>query len=232
MSVSFRRALALLSSIFVIAAVCSAQPKLVLEKQEIDLGTVYNGTIVKARVKLTNGGTDRLFIQSIRTSCGCTTVKQPKTELKPGEADVLEIEFNSAGFRGPVTKYVHIETNDPANQNVSVSFTTTVKEEMEPVNKSTLLWFGDLAVGKPASLTYTLRNIGDSKISIKKVTKVYPKLTVQYDKKTVAPGDTVVVTVSATPNRPGYFNETVTLETDSKNQSHVPIRISYVGVTR
>ena len=226
-----RRALALVG-ILVFATVCTAQPKLVVEKQEMDLGTVYNGAIAKARVKLTNGGTDRLFIESIRTSCGCTTVKQPKTELKPGESDFLEVEFNSSGFRGIVTKYIHIESNDPANQYISVSFTTNVKEEMEPVNRFSLVWFGDLPVGKLASLTYTLKNIGGSRISIKKVNKVYPKLNVEYDKKTVAPGDSVVVTISVTPNKPGYFNEAITLETDSKNQSHVPIRISYVGVTR
>jgi len=226
-----RRALALVG-ILVFATVCTAQPKLVVEKQEMDLGTVYNGAIAKARVKLTNGGTDRLFIESIRTSCGCTTVKQPKTELKPGESDLLEVEFNSSGFRGIVTKYIHIESNDPANQYISVSFTTNVKEEMEPVNRFSLVWFGDLPVGKLASLTYTLKNIGGSRISIKKVNKVYPKLNVEYDKKTVAPGDSVVVTISVTPNKPGYFNEAITLETDSKNQSHVPIRISYVGVTR
>ncbi len=232
MLVPVRRGFAFLISVTLIAAICQAQPKLVLEKQEFDLGAVYNGNIVKASLKLTNGGTDRLFIQSIRTSCGCTTVKQPKTELKPGESDVLEVEFNSAGFRGEVTKYVHIETNDPSNQYVSVSFKTMVKEEMEPVNKFSLLWFGDLQVGKPASLTYTLKNVGASKISIKKVKKVYAKLAVGYDKKTVSPGDTVVVTVSVTPNKAGYFNEAFTLETDSKNQPHVPIRVAFVGVNR
>lgn len=226
------RASALVGCILLAATLSAAQPKLVLEKKEIDLGTVYNGALVKARLKLTNGGTDRLIIRNVRTSCGCTTVKQLKGELKPGESDELEIEFNSSGFRGTVTKYVHIETNDPANQYVSVTFTTNVKEELEPVNRFSLVWFGDLSIGKPASLTYTLKNVGNSKVSIRKVSGVYPKMTVDYDKKAVAPGDTVVVTVSVVPGRVGYFNETIMLETDSKNQPHVPIRVSYVGVNR
>ena len=229
---SVRRQLILFGCILFVATLCTAQPKLVLEKQEIDLGTVYNGAIVKARIKLTNGGTDRLMIESIRTSCGCTTVKQPKTELKPGETDALEVEFNSSGFRGTVKKYIHIETNDPANQYVSVTLSTNVKEELEPINQFKFLWFGDLAIGKSSTLTYTLKNIGNSKMSIKNVRKVYDKLSVEYDKKTVAPGDTVVVRVSVIPSRVGYFNEAFTLETDSKNQPHVPILVTFVGVNR
>lgn len=228
----FRRAFAHFAAFIFLGVLCSAQPKLVLKNQEVDLGTVYNGAIVKARLALTNGGTDRLVIQSIRTSCGCTTVKQPKEDLKPGESDTLEVEFDSAGFRGPVTKYVHIETNDPANQYVSVTLKTMVKEVLEPVNKFSLLWFGDLAVGKESTLTYSLRNISDSKVSIRNVRKVYPKLNVAYDKSAVLPGDTVAVSVSVTPDRKGFFNETFMLVTNSKKQPRVPIRISYVGVSR
>jgi hypothetical protein len=229
---TLRRSSALAGCFLLITALCAAQPKLVLEKKVIDLGTVYNGAVVKAHLKLTNGGTDRLVIQSIRTSCGCTTVKQPKEELKPGESDVLEVEFNSTGFRGTVTKYVHIETNDPANQYVSVTFKTNIKEELSSLTQFSFVWFGDVQIGKSATLTYPLKNVGSSKITIRKVEKVYPKLTVGYDKKTVAPGDTIVVTVSVVPDRVGYFNETFILETDSKNQPRVPIRLSLVGVNR
>lgn len=229
---TLRRTSVLIGWVVLIAALCAAQPKLVLEKKEIDLGTVYNGAVVKARLKLTNGGTDRLMIQSIRTSCGCTTVKQPKEELKPGETDELEIEFNSAGFRGTVTKYVHIETNDPANQYVSVSFKTTVKEELQSLSQFSMVWFGDLPIGQSATLTYPLKNISGSKISIRKIEKVYPKLSVEFDKKSAAPGDTILIKVTVIPEKAGYFNEAFMVETDSKNQPHVPVRVSFVGVKR
>lgn len=229
---SVRQLWILLGCIVFFFGLSAAQPKLVLEKQEIDLGSVYNGTIVKARVKLTNGGTSTLTIESIRTSCGCTTVKQPKEELKPDEADMVEVEFNSANIRGTVKKYIYIETNDPTNRYATVTLTISIKEELEPVNSVKFIWFGDVSIGKSATLTYTLKNAGESKISIKGVSKVYEKLTVEYDKATVAPGDTVVVRVSVVPNRVGYFSETFTLNTDSKKQPKVPILLSLVGVNR
>ena len=46
----------------------------------------------------------------------------------------------------------------------------------------------------------------------------------------VMQGIFLVITVSVIPNRIGYFNEAFTLETNSKNQPHVPLRVSYVGV--
>lgn len=210
----------------------TGQPKLVLEKQEIDLGTIYNGATVKARVKLTNGGSNALMVESIRTSCGCTTVKQPKEELKPNESDMVEVEFNSSGIRGDVKKYVYIETNDPVNRYTTVTLSVSIREELEPVSSVKFIWFGDVAVGKPAKLTYTLKNIGESKISIKGVGKAYEKLAVEYDKSTVSPGDSVVVSVSVVASRVGYFSETFTLNTDSKKQPKVPILYSFVGVNR
>src|SRR5512146_1396532 len=98
-----------------------AQPKLVLDKQEVSLGTVYNGAIVKAKIKLTNAGSAPLAIRSVRPSCGCTTVRQPKDSLGPGQSDYLEVQFNSTGFRGKAVKYVNIESNDPTNQYATIT---------------------------------------------------------------------------------------------------------------
>ena len=81
-----------------------AQPKLTVEKNTIDLGTIYNGMVKKARIVIKNTGKDSLRILGVQTSCGCTTAKQPKGTLKPGESDAVEIEFNSTGWKGKVTK--------------------------------------------------------------------------------------------------------------------------------
>jgi len=209
-----------------------SQPKLTLEHREVDLGTVYNGGIVKAKVKLQNTGKGTLRILNIRTSCGCTAVKHPKSELAPGESDQLEVDFNSTGFRGKTVKYIGIETNDPSSQYVSITLTADVREELQPVNNYSLLWFGDVPIGRRVEQTYALKNVTKSRISIKGVSKQYPKLTVSFDKKTVAPADSIVLTVSVSPEKTGYMNESFFVETDSKNQPRVPVRVSFVGVAR
>jgi len=213
-----------------VAMTCMAQPKLVLAKANINNGTVYNGTVVKTKVKFSNGGDSKLIINGVRTSCGCTTVREPKKELAPGESDYLEVQFNSSGFRGEVVKYINIESNDPTNQYATIKMTTEVKEELQPTNRFSLLWFGDIPVGKQMKQTYTLQNISASPIAIKKVKKTHSQIMVTYNKRVVAPSDSVVITVSVVPSRMGYTNEEFTLETNSKNQPHVPVRVAYVGV--
>ena len=225
-------AAALLALMVVMGTAALGQPKISLKSNSIDLGTVFNGDTVRARIAITNTGTDRLIISGIRTSCGCTTVKEPKSELKPGESDEAEVEINTAGFRGQVTKLVHFETNDPVNPYVSVEFTAVVKEELEPINDFSLIWFGDIPVGTEATKTYALKNVAERAISIKEISGTPPGLKVQYDKKRIAPGDSVVVMITATPAKVGYHNEVFTLNTTGKHQPHVPIRIAYIGVRR
>jgi hypothetical protein len=207
-----------------------SQPKLSLTGREIDLGRVFNGQVVKATIPLKNTGSLPLKIVRISTSCGCTTVKQPEDEIPPGKTDILEVEFNSTGFRGKAVKHVFIETNDQENQYVSVTLSAEIVEELAPVQNSALIWFSDVPVGKSAKQTYALKNISANSVSIRGVQTASRVVKVSYDKKSLAPNDTLALTVTVQPEKPGYVMETLYIETDSKNQNRVPVRVSLVGV--
>lgn len=209
-----------------------SQAKLALDSQEIDLGEMYNGEVVKARIALKSAGKSPLRIVRISTSCGCTTVKQPQGDIPPGKTDFLEVEFNSAGFRGKAVKYVYIETNDPENQYASVTLSALIREELQPVQNNTLIWFGDVPVGKKAEQTYALKNISSNIIEIRSITASHKSLSVTFDKKEVPPEGTVTFVVSVTPEKTGYLNETFYVETNSKHQKKVPVRVSLMGVQR
>lgn len=207
-----------------------SQAKLALESQEIDLGEMYNGEVVKARIALKSAGKSPLKIVRISTSCGCTTVKQPQGDILPGKTDFLEVEFNSSGFRGKAMKYVYIETNDPDNQYTSVTLSALILEELQPVQNNTLIWFGDVPVGKKAEQTYALKNISPNALEIRTVTTSQKSITVTFDKKKIPPGATVTFTVGVTPEKTGYLNESFFVETNSNYQKRVPVRISLMGV--
>lgn len=209
-----------------------SQAKLALTEREIDLGKIYNGQIVKAAIPLKNTGSSGLKVIRISTSCGCTTVRQPEGEIPPGRTDLLEVEFNSAGFRGRATKYVFIETNDPGNQYVSVTLSAEIVEELAPVGNSSLVWFSDVPVGATAQQTYVLKNISGRRLTIRGIRSPNKDIRASYDRKVLAPQDTVSLTFTVQPAKPGYVMETVYVETDSKNQSSVPVRVSLVGVSR
>ena len=215
---------------FVVTAPAGAQPKLSIEKNEIDLGIVYSGSIAKTSIALKNIGKDPLKIFSIRTSCGCTKVKDPKPTLAPGESDALVVEFNSSGFRGRLDKFIDIETNDPVNQYASITVVADVREELQPTNNFSLLWFGDVPLGKKVEQTIAFRNVTNRPITIKNHALSTPEMSINYARKTVSPADSLVVTVSVVPYRNGFHTESFVLETDSKNQSHVSMRVRFVGV--
>ncbi len=222
----------ILLSLIVLLCSCPlvAQPKLVLGTEKIDLGVLYNGTIKTAEIKLTNAGKDTLKIVSIQPSCGCTTVRQPKSALAPGESDVVKVEFNSAGFRGPSTKYVNITTNDPAKPYVTVTLTAEVKEELQPTGNSSVLWLGTVPMGKTMSQNLTFKNLSDKPIKIKGVASKNPIITAQFEPASVQPSGQLKVTFTVKSEKEGYVNEELFIETDSKNQPRVPVRISFVGV--
>ena len=108
----------LILTILVLGIVFS-QPKLSLNTLEVDLGTLYSGMKKQGRIKFTNIGNDTLRIYSVQPSCGCTTIKQPKSILLPSESDIVDVEFNSSGYHGKVEKHITISSNDPLSGNVS-----------------------------------------------------------------------------------------------------------------
>lgn len=211
------------------AGLSEAQPKISLDKKEIDLGVTYNGEVKKARITLKNSGKEILKVLGVQTSCGCTAVKQPKSELKPGESDVVEVEFNSTGFRGKITKHVNIQTNDPATPNVSIALMTDVIDELSPVNNSSVVWLGSLPIGKVIEHTMGFKNVSGKVMALKGFTSTSPAVTVEFDKKAVLPSDTVVITIKVKSEKADYISEQVMLQTDSKKQAQVPMRVTYIG---
>jgi hypothetical protein len=207
-----------------------SQPKLSLNKPEVDLGIIYSGMKKHGKIELTNIGNDTLRIYSIQPSCGCTTVKQPKGILLPFESDVAEVEFNSSGYSGKVEKHITITTNDPLYQNVTVKLIADVKQEIECTNHSSLMWLGNIVLGKTLVQETSLKNISDHKIKIKSFTTSSSSLNVTLERKMLNPNDTLNVQITVKPEKLGYGSDHFTVETDSKNQPFVEIRASYVCV--
>jgi len=207
-----------------------AQAKLEVSNETIDLGVLYNGQKVRTELSLKNAGNQPLQILGVRTSCGCTTVRKPKDLLKPGDSDVVEVEFNSTGFRGTYTKYVYIESSDPASPYTTVTLKAEVREELTSAPKPSIVWLGSIAVQSSGRTSIPLRNISDHPIQLRKITGLPKDVSVTYDKKLIQPSDSVRLTVNVTAKREGYATVLFHVQTDSNNQPEVPLRVSYMGV--
>ena len=106
----------------------AGKPKLVVEKQTVDLGSVKEDAKVDAVFLLENTGDANLVIERVRTSCGCTTVKLSEEEktIPAGGKQAVTARFNTKGRSGKQKKYVTITSNDPEQPTLKLTLTAEV----------------------------------------------------------------------------------------------------------
>ena len=213
----------------IIPSLLATQPKASLEKDSIEFGTIYAGDVKSGKISLKNIGNKPLEILQVTPSCGCTTTKQPTTPIAAGKSDVIEITFNSSGFRGEIHKQVYISTNDPNSPSLMVNMTGVIKEDFEPTGQSGLLWMSVVQIGKPVEQTATWKNISGKPITVRNVTTDSKQLALRWEKKIVPPSETYSVSFVLTPTKENYQTDTFTLETDSPHQRFVVEKISFIG---
>lgn len=216
---------------FIIANIVLSQPKLSVDKYEIDLGTIYNGEKKDGKIVLKNIGTDTLRILYVGASCGCTTVKSPKEFLLPGQSDEIDFEFSPFGILGKVEKSINITTNDPASQYVAVRIIAEIKEVLQSIIGSNTLYIIENAViKKPVTKRMTMKNVSGLPMSILGDSLSSTSMSVTMDKKSLQPNDTLNVDVTVVPDKLGLSNETLYIVTDFKTYPLIEIKITIFGI--
>ncbi|MCF8241601.1 MAG: DUF1573 domain-containing protein [Melioribacteraceae bacterium] len=104
------------------------QPKMLIGRNSYDFGTVKEGEVVKVTVNFKNAGNDKLIINNVRTSCGCTAALLSSKEIQPGEQGSLKIELDTSGRNGKFTRTITMFTNDPDHRQQTITlFANIVK---------------------------------------------------------------------------------------------------------
>jgi hypothetical protein len=80
-----------------------------------DFGTVKEGPVYSHDFLLHNSGDKELNILSTTTSCGCTVPSITDKVLAPGQQTRIKVEFNSKGYKGKVTQFVYVNTDNEQN---------------------------------------------------------------------------------------------------------------------
>ena len=101
------------------------KPKMKFDKEVHDFGKITQGDRVTCVFKFTNVGGNDLIISSANGSCGCTVPDYPKQAIRPGEDGDINVQFNSEGKSGIVSKTVTLVTNCEPNTTV-----LTIKAEI------------------------------------------------------------------------------------------------------
>ena len=105
---------------------CFALPNCFSQKQNVvkikatgpyswDFGKVKEGKILKHNFILKNDSPRILTIKDIYTSCGCTVAKVKDKIILASRSTIVEIQFNTGGYSGPIEQYVYIHTDNLDN---------------------------------------------------------------------------------------------------------------------
>lgn len=93
-------------------------PELTFETKEHDFGKLSEGDKVSFDFRFSNTGEAPLIITEVKASCGCTTPQWPKGVIKPGDTNMITVEYNSKGRPGEFSKGIVVTSNTYPNQTV------------------------------------------------------------------------------------------------------------------
>lgn len=95
-----------------VAGWVSAQPKIVFDKTDQNMGTFKEADgIQTATFDFTNKGTTPLILNAVNASCGCTTPEWTRQPVAPGARGYVKVSYNPAGRPGAFSKTVSVQSN-------------------------------------------------------------------------------------------------------------------------
>ena len=86
-------------------------PVMKFAEAEFDFGDIKPNSTVRHTFTFTNVGKSPLLIEDATASCGCTTPSWTKEPVAPGATGTMEVQFDSRGKQGIVSKQVAVRAN-------------------------------------------------------------------------------------------------------------------------
>jgi hypothetical protein len=119
----------LLSGSFIFA---DKGPKIKFKEESWDFGKMKQGKVLTHIFVFKNEGDETLKIERVKTSCGCTAALLSKKEIAPGEEGEIKLTYNTRGFEGKNTKYIDVESNDPAQPRRRIAVSVEIEVPPRP----------------------------------------------------------------------------------------------------
>jgi len=193
----------------------ASKARIKFESDTFDFGSIPRGSTVVHTFKFRNAGEDTLHITSVRPTCGCTTAPLSSDRIAPGEEATIKAYFNSQKFNGRVTKQIYVNSDDPINPYLKVSFKATINDPLLPISMAPLeADFGSIKSGSPSQMKITLTNSNDTPCAITLIDdsaagfiRTTPAST------TVRPHETAEIVLDLTPQSiSGELKESITFD--------------------
>jgi len=147
-------------------------PEIAFSEELWDFGVINQEEVVTHVFEVRNLGETELVISKVRSSCGCTAALVSSSEVAPGSSSEIKVIFNSSGFRGKISKYIYVESNDPDEPVSKLTITATVEAPPQPIIE--LIedsWdFGLVTEGERPTYTLSVLNTGEQELLLSKIT--------------------------------------------------------------
>lgn len=126
-ALSFFLAASLVAATSVEAQKKSGGPRMEIEPEEYDFGSVQQDEKLVHEFAIHNTGDEVLEIRRISTTCGCTAALTADKSVAPGESTTLRVTLETRKYRGTIERSVSVASNDPRRVH-----TVHVKAFVEP----------------------------------------------------------------------------------------------------
>ena len=101
-------------------------PNLSMNIKEVDFGEVVEGEVKSTQLSMLNKGNSDLIISDVKVSCDCTVASLSTKNLSPNEVGFLNIQFDSKGRFGEITRTVTLYTNEKNNPEETIVISANV----------------------------------------------------------------------------------------------------------
>ena len=126
-------------TVFSLALLASAHAGLQWDNPEQTFAVKPADASVVAKYRFTNTGTNPVTIDSVRTSCGCTTATLTKKEYLPGESGEIEAHFDIGGRVGHQEKSILVTTSDAPQKPDVLHLIVNIPESVK-ITPEMVLW--------------------------------------------------------------------------------------------
>lgn len=213
-----------------VSSVATAQewPKKMFETLDHDFGTVARGSDTVYKFEVTNKFVEDIHIESVRSSCGCTSPSIENNLIKTYEKAYIVAKFNTRTFTGYHSATLTVTIDKPYRAQVQLRVHGNIRGDVvfEPGGIN----FGTVDQGEVQEKKVNVRYAGHSGWEIEDVrasneSSDYYEVELQesYRQGGSARYELTVRLKDTAPA--GYLNDQLTLVTNDRNTPRIPIDI-------
>jgi Protein of unknown function (DUF1573) len=162
------------AALLFLALTGSALGQLQWENPEQTFNVKAEDKTVLASYRFKNTGQKAVRIESVKTSCGCTTAALAKSEYAPGESGEIEAKFKLEGRTGEQEKIIMVKTSGAPDKPTFLQLMVNIEEPVK-ITPEFVLW----RVGEHASKIIHISVSDDVPAKVLSVTSEDPVIKVQ-----------------------------------------------------